>query len=212
MDRTFVMVWRLGNQKQVAEPLGVRTYGDPVLRRKASPVGEITQEVRDLAERMIVTMYENEIRGVGLAAPQVGVSIRLITLATHDEGDTIPPNASPGERMLGPRMPIALVNPEIIKSSSVTEEAVEGCLSIPEVQGGVCRPASVVVKALTLSGGEIEVECGGLLGRCLQHEIDHLDGILFVDRWRDEDAAACAEQLRSMEARAIRVRMRSTRR
>jgi len=193
-----------GSRKSRVEPLRVRTYGDPVLRRKAPPIDQVTQEVRDLAERMIVTMHENEVRGVGLAAPQVGVSIRLITLATHDVDDPILPNASPGERMLGPRMPMALVNPEVVKVSSSMEEAVEGCLSIPEVQGGVCRPASVVVKAMTLDGELIQVECGGLLGRCLQHEIDHLDGILFVDRWREEDSVAYATELCLMETRASR--------
>ncbi|MBT3374833.1 MAG: peptide deformylase [Lentisphaerae bacterium] len=198
------MALELGNEQERPQPLRVRTYGDPVLRRKAPPVDEITQAVRDLAARMIVTMYENEIRGVGLAAPQVGVSLRLITLATHDPDEPIPPNASPGERMLSPRMPIALINPEIVKASSAMEEAVEGCLSIPEVQGGVCRPASVVVKALTLGGQTIQAECGGLLGRCLQHEIDHLDGILFVDRWREVDSMAHGTQLRAIEKKAIR--------
>lgn len=201
-----------GSQKSRVEPLRVRTYGDPVLRRKAPPVDQVTPQVRDLAERMIVTMYENEVRGVGLAAPQVGVSTRLITLATRDGDEPIPPNSSPGERMLGPRMPMALVNPEVVKASSTMEEAVEGCLSIPEVQGGVCRPASVVVKAMTLAGEVIHVECGGLLGRCLQHEIDHLDGILFVDRWREEDATAYGAKLCSMEKHAIRAASNKKRR
>ena len=147
--------------------------------------------------------------GVGLAAPQVGVGLRLITVATHDPANPMSPNASPGELLLGPRMPLALVNPEILGSSERLETVIEGCLSVPEVSGAVERPAAVILRAWTLDGEKIEVECGGLLARCLQHEIDHLDGVLFIDRISDgerEEAAPMLRQLEQLEKRDMRKR------
>lgn len=179
--------------------LRLLTCGHPTLRRRAEPVAAVTPEIRELAERMVVTMLENEVVGVGLAAPQVGRSLRLIVLATHDPAKPLSPTASAGELLLGPRMPLALVNPEVIWFSGETETRDEGCLSVPEVSGPVERPARVVLRASTLDGEVIQVECGGLLARCIQHEIDHLDGILFIDRLRDEDRAAVAPQVEALE-------------
>ena len=184
--------------------LRVVTCGHPALRRRSEPVAAVTAEVRGLAERMIVTMLENEVVGVGLAAPQVGRNIRLIVLATHDPEKPLSPSASAGELLLGPRMPLTLVNPELIWFSAETEARSEGCLSVPELSGVVERPARVVLKASTLEGEVIQVECGGLLARCLQHELDHLDGILFLDRLRDEDRAALAAQVEALERQAKR--------
>ena len=181
--------------------LEVMVYGNPVLRGRSQPVGEITPEIRQLAEDMIVTMFEHDTRGVGLAAPQIGVSIRLITLATSIAGEDLPPDASPGERVLAPRMPIALVNPEIVSASARTACRVEGCLSVPGVEGEVGRPASIVLKAQTLDGQSFQVDCGGLLARCLQHETDHLDGVLFVDRLDETVAAELAGRLRALGKR-----------
>jgi peptide deformylase len=184
--------------------LRVLTCGHPALRRRSEPVGAVTPELRELAERMVVTMFENETTGVGLAAPQVGVNTRLIVLATYDPAKPPPPTLSAGELLLNPRMPLALVNPEILWFSSDTETREEGCLSVPEAAAPVERPARIVVRASTLDGEVIQVECGGLLGRCIQHEIDHLDGILFVDRLRDEDRAAVAPLVAALERRAQR--------
>ncbi len=181
--------------------LRICTYGEPVLRDKASPVREINDEIRELAERMITTMYENETRGIGLAAPQVGVGLRLVTIDTSGD-EPPPPDASPGELLLEPRMPLTLVNPEITAASSATSVFNEGCLSIPEVAGDVVRPVSVRLKTQLLDGETIEIDCGGLLGRCLQHEIDHLDGILFVDRMTPEDRTEIAGELRDLERKA----------
>jgi len=187
-----------------ARRLRLLVCGHATLRRRSEPVAEVTPEVRELAGRMIATMLENEVVGVGLAAPQVGRSLRLIVLATHDPEKPLSATASPGELLLGPRMPLALVNPEIVWFSAETETRDEGCLSIPEVSGPVERPARVVVRASTLDGEALQVECGGLLARCLQHEIDHLDGILFIDRLRDEDRAAVAAQVEALERQAAR--------
>ena len=185
-----------------AGPMRVCIAGEDVLRRKSKRVRAITGEVRDLAARMIVTMLENETRGVGLAAPQVGVNVRLIALATQDDPFDLPPDASPGERALGPRMPVALVNPEIVSESDACSTCSEGCLSIPGVNGDVIRPASVVVRAALLDGETVELECGGLLGRCIQHEIDHLDGVLFTDRLDAEGKTRVSAQLKVLAKQA----------
>lgn len=178
--------------------LRIRTYGEPVLRETASQIAEIDDEIRDLADRMTTTMYENETRGIGLAAPQVGVGLRLVTIDTRGEGPPAP-DASPGELILEPRMPLALVNPELTPAAPATSSYCEGCLSIPEVAGDVVRPTTVRLKAQLLDGTPIDLECGGLLARCLQHEIDHLDGVMFVDRMEPDEREEIADQLRALE-------------
>ncbi|MHB9094340.1 MAG: peptide deformylase [Eubacteriales bacterium] len=134
--------------------------GDPVLREKARPVPKITPNVIKLLENMAETMYDAE--GVGLAAPQVGVSKRVVVI---DAGEGL----------------IELINPEIILKEGLDTDA-EGCLSVPGVRGEVQRAARVVVKALNREGKEVRHEGEGLLARAFQHELDHLDGILFVDK------------------------------
>lgn len=134
--------------------------GEPVLKEKARPVPKITPNVIKLLENMADTMYEAQ--GVGLAAPQVGVSKRI---AVVDVGDGL----------------IELINPVIIHKEGI-ETDTEGCLSIPGVKGEVARAAKVRVKALDRHGKEMEYEGEGFLARAFQHEIDHLDGILFVDK------------------------------
>lgn len=144
--------------------LEVRIMGDPVLRHKAAPVGEITDEMRRLIRDMFETMYAEE--GVGLAAPQVGVSDRIIVIDPHIEGEDA----------------FALINPEIVQASKDTEKGEEGCLSIPGLRDLVERSVSVRVRGLTPEGELRELEAEGLLARIVQHEVDHLDGILFLDR------------------------------
>jgi len=180
------------------QPLRLRHAGDPILRKKAKLITSITPDLQRLAEQMIVTMIEN--RGVGLAAPQVGRSIRLITIGTHDPARPLPPDASPGERLLCPRMPLALINPEILSSSPDTDVCDEGCLSVPKIYGPVVRSTRVMLKAMTLDGNTIDIECGGFLARCLQHEIDHLDGILYVERLSPEDRARIEGEFKQLIA------------
>lgn len=134
--------------------------GNAVLREKAKPVSKITPNIIKLLENMKDTLYAAE--GVGLAAPQIGISKRVVVI---DVGEGL----------------IELINPEII-SAQGEEVDVEGCLSIPGVQGEVRRYAQVVVKALDRNGKEFTITGTGLLSRALQHEIDHLDGILFIDK------------------------------
>ncbi len=198
------MKWHETNLEMPERPLPVRIYGDPVLRQKSKPVGEITPAIRELARRMIVTMHDTV--GIGLAAPQVGVNLRLITVYTYDDERPIPPDASEGERVLGPRMPLALLNPRILEVSAETSVFEEGCLSLPGIHGEVVRPNALFLEAQLLNGDGIRLECGGLLARCLFHEIDHLDGVLFVDRMAPEEAARLAPKLKSLKKRRNRRR------
>jgi len=140
--------------------LDIRVLGDPILREETKPVAEVTNELRTLVKDMFETMYLA--KGIGLAAPQVGRTERLAVVDVDDK-------------------PLVLLNPEILAASGKPAKAEEGCLSIPDVYGDVERPSSVRVRALDLEGNSFEIEATELLGRCLQHEIDHLHGKLFID-------------------------------
>lgn len=135
-------------------------YGDPVLRTRAEEVREINDEIKELIERMYVVMAESH--GLGLAAPQIGVSKRVFT---YDVGE-------------GPH---ALINPKVLRSSG-EEIATEGCLSIPGLQGDVARASRVTVTGIDENGRKVKIKAEGLLARVFQHEIDHLDGKVFIDR------------------------------
>lgn len=163
--------------------LRIRTYGDPVLREKAEPIGAIDDDVRALAADMLDTLADAE--GVGLAGPQIGMSQRIIVV--H------PPPVDGGRR----GTPVVYVNPEILSKGGPQETAEEGCLSIPGVYEQVKRPRQVSVKALGLDGKEVRVDAEGIHGRILQHEIDHLDGVLFVDRIGPMRRALLRKQLRA---------------
>ena len=141
------------------------TYPEPFLATKALPVRSVDGRIRELVRDMFDTMYES--KGIGLAAPQIGVGKRVIVL-----------DISPVEEEI---KPLALVNPEIVGKQGQVE-GMEGCLSVPGVEGMVCRYESVTVTGKNESGDPVTIEASGLLSRVLQHEIDHLDGILFIDR------------------------------
>ncbi|HEY8368819.1 MAG TPA: peptide deformylase [Thermodesulfobacteriota bacterium] len=145
--------------------LPIRHYPDPVLKRRTEPVERITPEIVQLCRDMAETMYAAP--GVGLAANQVGVSLRIFTADCHGEGE--------------PRQLITMINPEIVDVKGELKEE-EGCLSVPEYSAPVVRYAECTVKGLGLDGKEQVITGRGLLSRCFQHEIDHLNGLLFVDR------------------------------
>lgn len=155
----------------------VKKIPEPVLRRKAHKVGEFDQELQELIDDMIETMRDEP--GVGLAAPQVGISSKVIVVEFGDENDPEKP-----ERLF------AVVNPEIVSQSEEMETGIEGCLSIPGLVGEVERPVGVVVKGLNRHGRPTKVNANGWLARIFQHEIDHLNGVLFTDRasrvWQPE--------------------------
>ena len=139
--------------------LDIRVLGDPVLREQTRPIAEVTEEVQQLLNDLFETMYAAQ--GIGLAAPQVGRRERIAVIDVDEQ-------------------PLVFINPEILsRDSSARDE--EGCLSIPEVYGEVERPAEVTVRALDREGNPFELSASGLLARCIQHEIDHLDGKLFID-------------------------------
>ncbi len=147
----------------------IKTFPDEVLRRKARPVSNINQDIQTLIEDMIETMRDAP--GVGLAAPQVGVSDRVIVVEFGDEEDEAVP-----------KQLFILVNPEILSKSDEVVNGVEGCLSLPGLVGEVERAESIVVRAVNQHGDKVKIRAQGWLSRVFQHEIDHLDGVLYIDR------------------------------
>ncbi len=145
--------------------LQIRHIGNPVLRKKAKPVSELTGEIDKLIEDMAETMYINQ--GLGLAATQVGVLKRIIVYDNVEAGYGMDPQA--------------LINPEIVAAEGIVKDE-EGCLSIPEIKDIVERSEKITLTGIDRSGKDVKIEIEGLLARIIQHEIDHLDGILFVDR------------------------------
>lgn len=142
----------------------IRILGDPVLRQRAEPVAAVDDEVRQLIDEMLETMYDAD--GVGLAAPQIGISRRIVVIDVNEK--EVPA--------------FGLVNPVIVERSDAVERGEEGCLSIPGLKEIVERSARVVAEGLDRDGNPRRIEATGLLARALQHEVDHLDGILFLDR------------------------------
>lgn len=139
--------------------LDIRVFGDPILREETTPVTEVTEELRQLAADMFATMHLA--KGIGLAAPQIGRTERMAVVDVDDN-------------------PLVIINPEVIHTEGKAKGE-EGCLSIPDIYGDVERPAKVRVRAMNLEGETFEVDADDLFARCLQHEIDHLHGKLFID-------------------------------
>ncbi len=138
---------------------------DPILRKKCEPLEQVNNEVRRLMEEMLETMYDAP--GIGLAAVQIGILKRLVVIdITKDEKK---------------KDPLFLINPVILKSSKKTSTYEEGCLSLPGQFAEIERPAECLLKYIDLSGKKKELKAEGLLSTCIQHEIDHLNGILFID-------------------------------
>ena len=160
----------------------ITKYGSSVLREPAQPVDEITDEIKQIVDRMLGTMYAAD--GVGLAAPQIGISQRIITV------DVNPYDAS--------HEPLVLINPEIVEKEGQAD-ADEGCLSVPEIRGTVRRAEKVMVEGLNLDGEKVRIEATELLARALQHEIDHLNGTLFIDHLGRLKHQLIRKQLKKIE-------------
>ncbi len=162
------------------------TIPDPVLRRKAHKVASFDKDLQTLIEDMIDTMRDAP--GVGLAAPQVGVSQRLIVVEYGDDEDE---NA--------PKKLYVVANPEIVQASVETEVGVEACLSIPRLMGEVERHTEIVIKGQNRQGRPVKIKIKGWMARIFQHEIDHLEGILFTDRatkvWRAKEGEAVPDEV-----------------
>ncbi len=162
--------------------LEITKLGEEILRKKAEPVSEINDEIRKLASDMLETMIEAN--GVGLAGPQVGKSLRIFVAMADDDVKRV------------------FINPQIIKTSEEVGEYEEGCLSIPQVYESITRPVRVTVQAQNENGKPFTLDADGLLARIIQHEYDHLDGILYIDRGDKDFAEKTEAQFKKRAERA----------
>ncbi len=160
----------------------VITYPHPTLRRVSKPVRRVDAELKEIVRRMFALMYEHQ--GIGLAANQVDLPLRIFIM-------NLKAKAGEGEELV-------FINP-VISRHKGSEEAEEGCLSIPGVYGDVIRPKQVRVEAFGIDGSPIELELSGLAARCVQHETDHLDGVLFIDRMSESGRADIDDELYEFE-------------
>ena len=156
----------------------IKTFPSEVLRKKAEPISKFDKDLQKLVDDMVETMREAP--GVGLAAPQVGISERVVVIEFgHEDDEEIP------------KQLYVLINPEIVKMSDETVRGIEGCLSVPGLVGSVDRARVVTVRAQDQQGKKIKIRAVGWLARIFQHEIDHLDGVLYTDRaveiWQPEE-------------------------
>jgi peptide deformylase len=177
--------------------LPILEYGDPILRAKGKRIEEIDDRIRELVANMVETMHAAN--GVGLAAQQIGQPLQLTVLdisPVEDRPSTLKLNGEDVEPRTA--MPLVLINPEI-ELRGETEVGVEGCLSFPEITGDIERAQSVIVRAQTLDGSTIEIEASGFLARAIQHEGDHLNGILFIDRMNSAAKAAVSSRLKRLQ-------------
>jgi peptide deformylase len=184
--------------------LSILQYGDPILRAKGKRIDQIDDRIRELAANMLETMHEAN--GVGLAAQQVGEALQLTVLdvsQAEDRPSTLRFNGSDVDP--NTHMPLILINPQIALGNE-TESGTEGCLSFPEITGEIERAQSVTVRAENLEGAPIEIEASGLLARALQHEIDHLNGILFIDRLSSAAKASLSSRLKRLQKETKRGR------
>jgi peptide deformylase len=159
----------------------IKRYPDPFLRKRSEDVNKIDDSLQELISDMLSAMEEE--RGIGLAAPQIGLSKRVIVASVEDRKFNR----------------LALINPVIVRLSGETDVMEEGCLSLPGVNADVERSIEAVVHATTKNGRMVEISAKGLLARVLQHEIDHLDGILFIDRLNQNERKRIAKELEELD-------------
>jgi peptide deformylase len=179
--------------------LEIVKYGEPVLRQKGAKIESVTSEIKKLIADMFETMEASH--GVGLAAQQIGRALQLTVIdvraAQSDRPSTLEIDGQPAE--LDVIMPLVLINP-LVKPVAEPVAGSEGCLSFPEIFGEITRPESVEVSALNAKGKPISFRCGGLLARAVQHETDHLNGILFIDRMERKMKAEIQDELDALQA------------
>lgn len=180
--------------------LEIVKYGDSILRAKGARVSEVTEEIRRLAADMLDTMHAAN--GVGLAAQQVGVALQLTVIDVAEIEDRPSTMTIEGaEVRLEEWMPLILLNP-VLELGKVREVGTEGCLSFPELSADVSRAVGVKVKATLLDGSDFGFEATGLLARALQHEVDHLQGVLFIDRMNSATKAGMSGRLKRLQKEA----------
>jgi len=178
--------------------LPIRKYGDPILRAKGKRIEKVDDKVRALAENMLETMHAAN--GVGLAAQQVGQALQLTVLDVSQVEDRPSTMKLDGEPVadLQTAMPLVLLNP-VVRLGKETELGSEGCLSFPEITADIERAITVEMEAETLEGQPLRIEASGLLARALQHEVDHLHGILFIDRMSSASKASHSSRLKRLQ-------------
>ena len=182
--------------------LEVVKYGTPILRKPGDRIAEVTPTIKKLISDMFETMYAH--KGVGLAAQQVGLALQLTIIDVRgvtDRPSSLELDGQPAD--VHEFMPLVLMNPET-KSVGQPVAGPEGCLSFPEIFAEITRPDVVDVKAMNQEGKQIEFRCGGLLARAVQHETDHLNGILFIDRMTRETKEQLRPELEAMQAETKR--------
>ena len=176
--------------------LDIVKYGSPVLRQKGAKIEVITPEIKKLIADMFATMEENH--GVGLAAQQVGVAKLLTVIDVREVTDRPSTLELDGHSAdVASIMPLVLINPEVTAAGDAVKGS-EGCLSFPEIYAEIARPETVDVKALDAKGKPITFRCGGLLARAVQHETDHLNGLLFIDRMEKKVRATINDAVRAL--------------
>jgi peptide deformylase len=178
--------------------LPLRYYGDPVLRERAAPVAAVDDELLRLSQDLIETMRLEQ--GVGLAAQQIGKTVALCVVEVPPDYDT-----DPEGRRLNPDvpMPLVLFNPRVIASSTTLAKGEEGCLSFPGIRAAILRPTCVTVTFLDREGRAAELRLRDFVARVVQHEIDHLNGVLFTDRMSQVKRVALAGQLKRMKRETL---------
>jgi peptide deformylase len=180
--------------------LEIVKYGNPVLRQKGAKIQNVTPEIKKLITDMFETMEANH--GVGLAAQQIGRALQLTVIdvrgAHKDRPSTLELNGQPFDVL--EFMPLVLVNP-VVKPVAEPATGSEGCLSFPEIFGEITRPEAVDVTALNEKGKTFSFRCGGLLARAVQHETDHLNGILFIDRMEKNAKSEIQQELDELQAK-----------
>jgi peptide deformylase len=177
--------------------LSIVQYGDPVLRAKGERINKIDDRIREMTQDMIETMHAAN--GVGLAAQQIGEPIQLTVLDVSQVEDR-PSTMKLNGKDVDPAsvMPLVLINPQIDLGSE-TEVGTEGCLSFPEITGEISRAKSIVVRGQDLEGNALEIETTGFLARAIQHEVDHLNGILFIDRMSSAAKTSLSSKLKQLQ-------------
>ncbi len=180
--------------------LDIVVYPDAILRRKAAPIPTVNDTVRSVALQMLDVMRREE--GIGLAAPQVGLSWRMFVVDVPTDPKAKPPKGDFAALPVATDGPVVYINPVLTKPCGPIEKFEEGCLSLPGIRGDVYRPPTITMEATGLDGQRFTMTATGLLARCWQHEMDHLDGVLIIDKMPEGHLAKNKRLIRELEDNA----------
>lgn len=180
-------------------------YGNPILRKKGKPIAQFNDDLKRLGKDMIEAMQAAE--GIGLAAQQVDLALRLCVVDLREGDWEFDYRLNGGVYPLDLIMPLVLINPEVTAIPDPVTTTSEGCLSFPEIHGDIDRPDRIDVRFKDLDGHDNHLSCNGLLSRCVQHEVDHLNGVLFIDRMRKSSLLEIEQDLKQLK-KATRKRLK----